>query len=326
MRPMKKSRGSALPADFRAALLIGWLVLTAAGVLYAQIRHVPNWAALPVLAGFLIEYPFYLLPAFPDLRKRLAGPHFPAVLAISALLPYIVCYAPAGRIALLALLQLAALALVLAFWYRVLPPNLVTDLALLAFVAAALLSPFFERLYPALSPGLPAAILGRISLFHMAVLTLMVQRQIPETGYGFLPNLREWRIGALHFLYFLPIAAFVAIPTKTVHLIRPAPLWKTVGIFLAFFWVVALFEEFIFRGVLLGWLEQRSPRAAALLLTSVLFGCAHLWFRGFPNWRWALLAGVLGWFCGHARNQAGSIRAGVVTHALAVAAWRGFFA
>jgi uncharacterized protein len=156
-------------------------------------------------------------------------------------------------------------------------------------------------------------------------LVLMVQRRIPETGYGFIPNLREWRIGALHFLYFLPIAACLAIPMKTLRFAHPAPLWKTTGIFLAFFWVVALFEEFIFRGVLLGALEQRASRATALVLTSVFFGAAHLWFRGFPNWRWALLAGILGWFCGQARNQAGSIRAGVVTHALVVATWRGFF-
>ncbi|HLI86070.1 MAG TPA: CPBP family intramembrane glutamic endopeptidase [Bryobacteraceae bacterium] len=322
---MKKARGSALPAGFLAALLIGWLVLTAAGILYAEFKHVPNRAALPVLAGFLIEYPFYLVGAFPNLRKRLAGPHFPALLVISALLPYIACCGLSGHLAPLAVLQLAALALVLGFWYRVLPANLITDLAFLTFLAVALLSPFFERIYPATVPGLPVAILGRVAVFHMAVLILIVQRQIPETGYGFLPNLREWRLGALHFLGFLPLAACVAIPTKTVRLVHPAPLWKTAGIFLAFLWVVALFEEFIFRGALLGWLEQRMPRAAALLLTSALFGCAHLWFRGFPNWHWALLAGVLGWFCGHARNQAGSIRAGVVTHALAVAAWRGFF-
>jgi hypothetical protein len=62
-----------------------------------------------------------------------------------------------------------------------------------------------------------------------------------------------------------------------------------------------------------------------LLIASLVFGGVHLWFRMFPNWRWALLAGVLGWFCGRARNQAGSIRAGMVTHALAVATWRGFF-
>jgi membrane protease YdiL (CAAX protease family) len=322
---MKKSLGSSLPADFGAALLVGWLILTATGLLYAQFKHVPNWAAVPVLTGFLIEYPFYLLPAFPDVRKRLNGPQFPAVLVFSVVLPYLACYAPHGHVAPIALLKLTVLALVLAFWYRVLPVNLGTDLAFLGLLATTLLSPFFERVYPAIYPGLPIAILGRIALFHMAALVLIVQRRIPETGYGFIPSLREWRIGALHFLSFLPIAACLVLPAKMVRFTHPAPLWKTIGIFLAFLWVVALFEEFIFRGVLLGWLEQRSSQTAALALTSVLFGGAHLWFRGFPNWRWALLAGILGWFCGHARNQAGSIRAGVVTHALAVATWRGFF-
>ncbi|HEY7390813.1 MAG TPA: CPBP family intramembrane glutamic endopeptidase [Bryobacteraceae bacterium] len=322
---MKKSLGSSLPADFRAALLVGWLVLTAAGLLYAQFKHIPNRAALSALAGFLVEYPFYLLPAFSDVRKRLAGPQFPAALAVSMLLPYLACYAPYGHVAPIALLKLAALALVLGFCYRVLPANLATDLAFLVLLAAFLLSPFFETVYPPVVPGLPLAILGRIALFHAAAWVLIVQRGISETGYGFIPSLREWRIGALHFLYFLPLAACVAIPMKMVRLAHPAPLWKTIGIFLAFLWVVALFEEFLFRGALLGWLEQRAPRASALILTSVLFGCAHLWFRGFPNWRWALLAAILGWFCGRARNQAGSIRAGVVTHALTVAAWRGFF-
>jgi uncharacterized protein len=322
---MKKSLGSTLPADFRATLLVGWLVLTAAGLLYAQFKHIPNRAALPALAGFLVEYPFYLLPAFSDVRKRLAGPHFPAVVAISMLIPYLACYSPYGHFAPNAILKLAALASVLAFWYRVLPENLATDLAFLGLLAASLLSPFFDTVYPPAFPGLPIAILGRIALFHVAALVLIVQRSIPETGYGFIPSLREWRIGALHFLYFLPLGAGLAIPMKMVHLVHSAPLWKTIGIFLAFLWVVALFEEFIFRGALLGWLEQRVPPAAALVLTSLLFGCAHLWFRGFPNWRWALLAAVLGWFCGRARNQAGSIRAGLVTHTLAVAAWRGFF-
>ena len=66
---------------------------------------------------------------------------------------------------------------------------------------------------------------------------------------------------------------------------------------------------------------------ATTMITSAVFGLVHLGFGGqFPNWRWVAVATVLGWCCGHARNQAGGIRAGVVTHALAVATWRGFFA
>ena len=67
-----------------------------------------------------------------------------------------------------------------------------------------------------------------------------------------------------------------------------------------------------------------GDRARRWLSTALVFGLVHLWFRRkFPNWKWVLMAGVLGWFCGRARNQAGSIRAGMVTHALVFATWRG---
>jgi len=311
---------------FRAALLLGWLVFTAAGLLYARIKSIPGWAAVPALAAFLVEYSFYLVPAFPEFRKRLAGSILPPFLILSALVPYVACYAAVGHLHPANVAALAAFPLALSLWYRVLPMNMAVDLAFLAFLGFLLLSGYFESIYLAFYPGLPIAILGRLALFRTAALVLMVERRVPETGYGFIPNRREWRVGLLHYLYFLPAAACLALPLRAVRFASPAPLWKTIGIFLAFLWVVALFEEFIFRGVLQPWLaEWTGSRAAGLLVASLLFGGAHLWFRTFPNWRWALIAGVLGWFCGRARNQAGSIRAGMVTHALAVATWRGFF-
>ena len=321
MRPMAKSLGS-----FRAALLIGWAALGAAGVLYARFKDIPGWAAGPVLAAFLVEYPFYLVPAFPELRKRLSGMALPLFLLASLLLPYLTCYVATGQFLWVNLIKLAALALALGLWYLVLPVAVVTDLAFLTLVGALLLGSYFDGIYPDPYPKLKIAILGRIALFQITVLVLLIERRVQDTGYGFLPNWKEWRIGVLHSLYFLPVAACLALPLGAVRFASPAPLWKTAGIFLGFFWVVALFEEFVFRGVLQQWLEEwRWSRAASLLIASVVFGSVHLWFRVFPNWRWALIATVLGWFCGHARNQAGSIRAGVVTHALVVATWRGFF-
>jgi len=71
---------------------------------------------------------------------------------------------------------------------------------------------------------------------------------------------------------------------------------------------------------------ESGAGGGGLIVASVLFGAAHLWFRGFPNWKWLAIASVLGWFCGRARNQAGSIRAAMVTHALVITAWRAFFA
>src|SRR5689334_1199055 len=62
---------------FQAALLVGWLALGAAGVTYARLKGIPILAAWPVIAALLIEYPFYLVTGFPDVRESLAGPRLP---------------------------------------------------------------------------------------------------------------------------------------------------------------------------------------------------------------------------------------------------------
>ncbi|HVX67819.1 MAG TPA: CPBP family intramembrane glutamic endopeptidase, partial [Bryobacteraceae bacterium] len=99
------------------------------------------------------------------------------------------------------------------------------------------------------------------------------------------------------------------------------PWWATAaiaaGTFLGMLWVVALREEFFFRGLLQPWL--------GLIATSLLFGSVHLPFRDFPNWRFAVLAAVAGVFYGLAYRSARSVRAAMVTHALVNTAWRVFF-
>jgi membrane protease YdiL (CAAX protease family) len=313
-------------AGFRAALLIGWTALSVAGVLYARLKGIPSWAALPALAAFLVEYPFYLVPAFPGLRERLAGERMPGFLVASAVLPYLVCCCGAVQFQWGGFVRLAALALALSLWYVVLPAVAAADLAYLALIAAVLLGKYFDSIYRALHPGLDVAILGHLALIQIAAMALMLERRVHETGYGFLPNWKEWRIGALHYLYFVPVAFPLALALKAMRFAPPAPLWKIAGTFLGILWVVALSEEFFFRGVLQQWIEEWTwSRPVALAVTSVLFGFVHVGFRGFPNWQWVLVATVLGWFCGRARNQAGSIRAGMVTHALVVTTWRAFF-
>ena len=58
---------------------------------FARSKGIPFSAALPVMAAFLAEYPFYLLAGFPDVRERLAGPRLPLWLAGSAVVPYLIC-------------------------------------------------------------------------------------------------------------------------------------------------------------------------------------------------------------------------------------------
>jgi membrane protease YdiL (CAAX protease family) len=326
--PPEKPRPS---AGFLAVLLIGWTVLGAAGVIYARLKGIPGWAAWPLLAAFLAEFPFYLVPAFPGVRARLTTRDLPVYLLVSAALPYLICCSGASQFQWAGLARVAALALALGLWHVVLPRFWIFDLAFLALPAAVLLGHYSDTVYRPLYDGLQRemAVLDHVVLIQMTVVTLMLARGVAETGYGFLPAAREWRIGALHYLYFLAFGLPLAVLVHAVRL-RPhaLPAWSVAATFLGFLWVIALSEEFLFRGVLQGWLEEwLGSRGGALAAASAAFGLMHLWFTSFPfpNWRWAIVAAVLGWCCGRARNQAGGIGASVVTHALAVATWRAFF-
>src|SRR5437764_1349179 len=68
---------------FRAALLIGWTALCVVGIVYARSKDIPGWAAWPALAAFLVEYLFYLVPAFPSVRESVAGRLLPGYLVAS---------------------------------------------------------------------------------------------------------------------------------------------------------------------------------------------------------------------------------------------------
>jgi CAAX protease family protein len=312
---------------FRAGLLVGWTLLCVAGIWYARWKGIPSWAALPALGALLFEYPFYLVPAFPRVRDSVAGPWLPVYLAASAVLPYLACCAGAVHFQWFDLLKLVAMALTLGLWYRVLPPHPASDLAFLALVAAVKLTRYATAIYPPPWRGVDIGVLGDLALFQITVMVLMLERRVPETGYGFWPEAKDWKIGVLHFLYFAPLGVALGLGLKAVHFARPTDPWKLALYFFGWLMVLALAEEFFFRGVLQTWLESwLKSRSGGLIAASILFGSVHLWFRQFPNWKWVAIAAVLGWFCGRARNQAGSIRAGMVTHTLVITAWRAFFA
>ena len=169
-------------------------------------------------------------------------------------------------------------------------------------------------------------VLGHLSLIHIAALSILIQRGAPGTGYGFLPRREDWLAGLRCYLYFLPIGFPLALWLGVVRWAPPAPAWKIAGTFFGILWVVALSEEFFFRGLLQRWLEKWTGSAyAGLAIASVLFGLAHLGFRHFPNWRFAVVAAVSGCFYGLAFQRTRSIRAGMVTHALVVTTWRAIF-
>ncbi|MCS6954345.1 MAG: CPBP family glutamic-type intramembrane protease [Bryobacteraceae bacterium] len=326
MRPLRR---------FQWTLLIVWTLLCAGGFVYAHHQHIPARIAVPIVAAFLWEASFYLAPGFETVRRRLEArwkpPALAAGFASSAVIPYCVYSLPLGVFRLESLFALAGLAFTVAFWYVVFPRSGPADAGFLAFAATVVLVRTFPQLYASPVAGLELSILGQLMWIRLGALVVLLIRRAEGIGFGFLPQAREWRIGLWNALLFLPVGLPLALGLGWVRFepldLPPGRAAATaMGTFLGMLWVVALSEELFFRGLLQQWLSAwlASPRGG-LIGASVLFGLAHLPFREFPNWRFATVAAVAGFFYGRAFQQASSIRASMVSHALVNTVARMFF-
>jgi len=304
-----------------------------AAYLYSQQKGIPREIVLALLPAFLAEIALYLLPAFDGVRASLAAlPR--AVLALlltaAAVVPYTLATVSLGAFHITALLEIAGLAAAVAFWYVLLKPRLPVDLLFLAVIAAVFLSHVFRNLYPAPSHNLPLEILGRLAWIHTGVIAVLCLRGL-DAGFGFVPRAREWRIGLLYTVAFVPVGVLLGYFLRIAHW-HPlmAPSWRLplliLGRFLGVLWVLALTEEFFVRG----FLQQILARSlhsdtAGIAASSIIFGALHLPFGTFPNWRFAILAAVAGVFYGVAFVKTRGIRAPMVIHALVVTTWQLMF-
>lgn len=289
-----------------------------------------------MLPAFLIEAIFYLMPGFESVRKAFdslgAKPFRAALLAIFAVVPYLVEAPRTGTFRLSAFVALLAVAVVAAFWYVWIRPSLTADLLFLGFLAAVYLSKLLDQIYGQPTAHVNLAILGKLMWIRLGIMAVLSLRSLPNARFGFVPSRLEWRIGVLFYAVFLPVGAVIAYLLNFTHFRAPTMDWWKVALlapvtFLGFLWVVALFEEFFFRGFLQRILGNATGSDTfGLVFASVLFGLAHLWFgHRFPNWRFAILGAVSGVCYGLAFLRAGSVRAGMVAHALVDTTWRLFF-
>ena len=316
------------------ALPLFWLACATAGYVYGLERGIPSSVVLAALPAFLLEATLFLSLGVESWRKRLEK--FPpagvaALLLLGAVAPYCAASLAFGSFRWQALAGIALLAGLVSFWYVVLPQKAAVDVLLLVLLAAVVLTKVFASLYIRPDPRLPIEVLGQAMWIRTGAFALLSVRRVQGVGFGFWPTLRDWKIGAIFFVLMLPVVAVLAwwIGYGKLHL--PAASWiaTPVNVVLYFFgglWVLALGEEFFFRGLLQQWMSGwLRNQWAGLIVTSLLFGSVHLWYRFFPNWRFALLAAVAGVFYGLAFRQASSIRASMVTHALTIATVRVFF-
>ena len=311
---------------FVLTLVAVWLVLGACGVVYARILGLPARLASPVIAAFLWEASFYLVPGFSSIREAIERRWRPSVVAAglvaSAVAPYLAYALPTGLFHWNALILLASVAAAACLWFLLLPKSAFSDVGFILLMAAVKLSGIFAIIYPVAPPKIPLEILGFLMWIRLGVMAVLIFRHGEGIGFGFIPTRSEWLIGIREFLLFLPIGLPLVLATgfmryRPVHLDWWLWAGAALGTFLGMLWVVALAEEFLFRGLL----QQRlslwlGSSSAGCVVASIAFGLVHLPFGRFPNWRFALVAGIAGVFYGRAYSKSGGIRAAMVAHAL----------
>ncbi len=326
--------------QFLIALLVVWTAACIAAYFYSHQQNIPPNVAIALLPAFLIELALYIAPGCQAARRgfeRLGSKAVRAgVLTVSAAVPYALAGVALHAFRFPALLAIVALAGIVSFWYAALKRGPLADLFFLAFLAAVYLSGVFNWIYPYASPPranphVSLAIMGHLMWVRVGIMAILSIRGFENIRFGFVPSRADWRIGVQSYLVFLPVAAVLAYALHLLHLRLPVIAWwkyaaVVVGTFAGMLWVVALGEEFFFRGFLQQLLSRGlRSEIAGLLAASALFGLAHLPFRSFPNWRMVALAATLGLFCGAAFLRARSVRAAMVTHALVATTFRLFF-
>jgi membrane protease YdiL (CAAX protease family) len=164
-------------------------------------------------------------------------------------------------------------------------------------------------------------------MMNVGIAAFLLTRHLADVGYsiGWEPHWSLYTVGS--FLVF----GCVAIPSGlALHFMQFAPRWSSaaslpvaaLGILIFTAWP----EEFLFRGLLQNILSRKTNSAlTGWCAASVLFGLSHITNGHFPNWGYALLATVAGFFYGWTWRKSGSIFASAIVHALVDATWHFFF-
>lgn len=149
--------------------------------------------------------------------------------------------------------------------------------------------------------------------------------ELDGVGFDFALGWSEVREALKQFaLLAVPLAAlglalgFIAWIPASAPL--PVLLLRPLGIY----FLNALPEEFLFRGVMHNLLSRRVPERWCLALSSVVFGLSHVNNGAFPNWKYVLMATVAGWFYGRAYMKTGKVTASALVHTLVNWTWVSF--
>ncbi len=180
--------------------------------------------------------------------------------------------------------------------------------------------------------GLPigAGLIGfmKLALIVLLLYVVTLSHRLPDVGFTFSITRRDWREALINFALFGVIAIPFGLITGFIRpsTMLPSPL-EIVGRVIAIFLFVALPEEILFRGVIHRYLERvlRWSQLATLILSSVIFGAAHL--NNPPNvGYYFILATLAGIFYGRTFLRTGKVVPAAIVHLAVDWTWSIFFA
>jgi membrane protease YdiL (CAAX protease family) len=168
--------------------------------------------------------------------------------------------------------------------------------------------------------------LSQLVALDVALLIFLVAAPVRDAGFTFRVSAAD--LGRA--LMALAVFAAVAIPLGLgIGFIsygwRPFDAMEWGVVALSIYLLVAVPEEFLFRGLLQNLIEKRwtgqRSRLWALLIASVIFGASHLNNGEAPNWRYMLLATFAGLAYGWVWLRTRKVTASAVTHGLVDWIW-----
>lgn len=308
-----------------SAVLLALSVSAAAGLGLHGVSPGPAlFAALGALFLLLVPYFFF------GLRPPTGEPSPPSLLWAPALLvPYGVYVAGTGAFdddALLRLVLYVGLPSIFAYLGRGRKgPGLFDLLAVLVIWL-----PFDLRLLEDIwvwPEGQGAYGLQTVMAVDLAVLLFVVVRGIEGIGYRFQLSRDGARTALVNFVLFSAAAIPLGLGIEFIRY-DPDPFDAVglIGSFLAILLFIGIPEELLFRCLIQNFLDQWLGRGwTSLLLASLVFGAAHLDNDRPPNFAYALMAAIAGFFYGRTFRRTGGLMAPALVHALVDTVWRAVF-
>ena len=160
-----------------------------------------------------------------------------------------------------------------------------------------------------------------VLLLDAGLFLFLVYARLDGVGFDFGLS-REDVLAALQEFgkLALPLAALGFALRFIIWSPKPVPpdelLLRPLGIY----FLNALPEEFLFRGVMQNQLTRLIGEKKALAITAVVFGLAHI-KHPWPNWRYVLMATLAGWFYGRAYQRTGKCTASAIVHTSVNLSW-----